>query len=123
MIIDEELYLEHFGKKGMRWGVRKAKRGDWKTRSASQKTGLVVGGYAGSVVGQIAGQKIARRILKDLSSSNKLAAASAITLSSTIIGGGYGVRLTRNLLQKNGKKSYKQSQRQFERSLKKDERY
>lgn len=25
MIIDEDLYLEHFGKKGMRWGKRSAK--------------------------------------------------------------------------------------------------
>lgn len=26
MIIDEEIYLEHFGVKGMRWGVRKQRR-------------------------------------------------------------------------------------------------
>lgn len=26
MIIEEDLYLEHFGKKGMRWGKRKAKK-------------------------------------------------------------------------------------------------
>lgn len=26
MIVDEETYLEHFGKKGMKWGVRQARR-------------------------------------------------------------------------------------------------
>lgn len=44
MVIDEEIYLEHFGKKGMKWGVRNAKsvgksigRGTKKTYKLAKK--------------------------------------------------------------------------------------
>lgn len=37
MIIDEEDYLEHYGTKGMRWGVRRQRRHDRLKRVASGK--------------------------------------------------------------------------------------
>lgn len=47
MIVEEAAYLDHSGVKGMHWGVRKAPRGDFKSRSKKQKAGLVLGGVAG----------------------------------------------------------------------------
>ena len=37
MIIDDEVYLEHYGKKGMKWGTRNQKRLDRANRVASGK--------------------------------------------------------------------------------------
>lgn len=42
MIIDEEVYLEHFGKKGMKWGVRKDSSSDSK-RVSNKKKAVAVG--------------------------------------------------------------------------------
>lgn len=39
MIIEEELYLEHYGKKGMQWGVRTAKTAGRGVKTGAQATG------------------------------------------------------------------------------------
>lgn len=40
MIIEESVYLEHYGTKGMRWGVRRSARNDVRTAGSSgRKTG------------------------------------------------------------------------------------
>lgn len=58
MVIEESLYLEHYGKKGMHWGQRRAKNKALnKSRSRSQK---VVSGVA--VVGAVfLGSRLATR--------------------------------------------------------------
>ncbi len=111
-----ELFLEHFGKKGMRWGVRKAKRGDWKIRSASQKAGLVAGGFVGAKIGSYFAQ---RMLLSGSMSYKKLAIATTIVLASIGASTVIGVRATRTILQKDGKMSYKK----FEKTLKKNPEY
>lgn len=76
MLINEDVYLEHYGKKGMRWGVRKArdtsvdKSGQKKERkklTPQQKQLLVVGGIvaasAGAIIaGHILGQNNSRKV-------------------------------------------------------------
>lgn len=39
MIVEEEVYLEHYGKQGMRWGVRTAKTVGRGTKSAAKSVG------------------------------------------------------------------------------------
>ena len=49
MLLDEELYLKHYGKKGMKWGQRRAQRKrNNKNQSKSEKTvvALVAAGAA-----------------------------------------------------------------------------
>lgn len=86
-------FLEHFGKKGMKWGVRKSRTGDWSTRSGAQKAGLVTG----AVAGVVAGGAIANRLLGGR--------APVLVTAANVAGGIVGARLTRNLLQKEGKKT------------------
>lgn len=96
-MIDEDVYvgdfLEHFGKKGMRWGVvRRAAPGDWKSRGAKQKIGLVAGGAVGYNVAALAVTKIL---------GNKYPAVKVLALAGGAV---VGARVTRNMLQKDGSK-------------------
>ncbi len=54
MIIDEDIYLEHFGTKGMRWGVRKDKPGskDVKLRKG-EKVYNISAGKARDISGKV----------------------------------------------------------------------
>lgn len=107
-----EDFLEHFGVKGMRWGVRKprdeayrrsffgkAPRGDWKLRTGKQKAALVGGGYVGSVVGTNIGNFVARKLL---ASSNNQAAKLYGIAGGQLVGTGVGlvagVRGTRSII-------------------------
>ena len=95
MIVEEDVehFIEHFGKKGMRWGVlRKAKPGDWKSRGAKQKLGLVAGGVVGYNVTAIAVTKLL---------GNKYPAVKVLAMAGGTVA---GARVTRNLLQKEGSK-------------------
>lgn len=99
MIIEEEVYLEHYGKKGMHWGIRnridklgvrkKAKRGDFKSRSGKQKAALIGGGVAGWA---IAGHVVTRILGTRMPFTNVvISGASAIA----------GARMTREVLDRN----------------------
>jgi hypothetical protein len=94
MKVDESVnaFLEHFGKKGMRWGLHKAKKGDWKTRSGAQKTGLVIGGAVGyDVTGAVVSKILGNRF-----------PLAQVLISG--VGAVAGVRATRNVLQHQGSK-------------------
>jgi outer membrane lipoprotein SlyB len=96
-LIDEDKYvgdfLEHFGKKGMRWGVvRRAAPGDWKSRGAKQKLGLVAGGAVGYNVAALA-------VNKTLGKKYPLAKVLVMAGGAVV-----GARVTRNMLQKEGSK-------------------
>lgn len=97
MIIDEEVYLEHFGVKGMQWGVRRAQ---YKSRRASrnrsgkltgrQRVGVGLGAYGiGSIASVIA--------LK----SGSLNFASIVGLPAMVVG---GVMIRKRMLNKHGSK-------------------
>jgi len=53
VIIDEEVYLEHFGVKGMQWGVRRQRREARLRNVARGKVGLA--GKAAPVLGYLGG--------------------------------------------------------------------
>lgn len=68
MIVDEEVYLEHFGVRGMKWGVRKQRRKEAYQRLEThrhkqgkltgwERAGAIGGGYAIGQVGAIAVMK------------------------------------------------------------------
>jgi hypothetical protein len=61
MIIEEDIYLEHFGKKGMKWGVRKAReKKSFGERSGKQKA-VILG--AGGVAGLLAARFVSGKTL------------------------------------------------------------
>jgi hypothetical protein len=52
MIIEEDIYLEHYGKKGMKWGVRKAReKKEFHERSGKQKAVIIGVGAIGALAG------------------------------------------------------------------------
>lgn len=101
MIVEPEVddFLEHFGIKGMKWGIRHpAKKGDFAKRSGKQKTALVGGGVAGyygvaSVLARVFGKTAAGRV-KAPFTQVAISTAGAVA----------GARLTRNFLDRDGKK-------------------
>jgi hypothetical protein len=92
VIIEEDYYLEHFGKKGMKWGVRKAKVKEEKKsfgeRSGKQKA-VILG--AGGVAGLLAARFVSGKTM---------------SLPATIIAGAgastAGILITEKLLDKHG---------------------
>ena len=91
---DGETFVEHFGKKGMRWGVvRRAQPGDWKTRSAKQKLGLAAGAAVGYNVSAVAVNKIL---------GNKYPLVKVLVMAGGTVA---GARVTRNMLQEKGSKT------------------
>lgn len=118
-----EQFLTHYGVKGQQWGHRKAifakaRKGDWRTRSGGQKVGLVAGGYFGAGV---AGGIVRKLMARHVKTPEGLAAMGAVTIGANIIGAKYGARLTRNLLQKHGKKPMKQIRKLQRQPLSEDE--
>ena len=59
MIIDEDVYLEHFGVKGMRWGVRNQKRGGTKEQRRAGNKKFVRNLAIGVGVGAVGGVAVA----------------------------------------------------------------
>lgn len=58
MIVEEEQYLQHFGKKGMKWGVRNARpKGEGRQSERSTKEKAAIAAVAGAAF--IASHKIA----------------------------------------------------------------
>jgi hypothetical protein len=96
-VIDEDVYvgdfLEHFGKKGMRWGSRRARRhGDAKLgRRTTNKLAVGIGGVAGLLV--------ARQVGGLLEAKFKVPISQPLLSGAGVIA---GVALTRKALNKNG---------------------
>jgi hypothetical protein len=93
---DEEIedFLEHFGMRGMRWGVRKDIGPSGKvrtTRSAGSKATIVVGALGGSMVGT----KVASKIFRN----HQMA---AVTIGSAAAAGAaiMGARVARTMVDK-----------------------
>lgn len=92
MIKDPEVndFLEHFGVKGMKWGMRK--RGDFKSRSTGQKIGAIAGGVGGFAAGMVI-----RKVL----GVKTVTANLAISGASTVV----GVKVAKNIMDNHGDKS------------------
>jgi hypothetical protein len=93
-----EQFLEHFGVKGMKWGIRHpAKKGDFAKRSGGQKAALIGGGVAGyygvaTVLAKVFGKTVSGRVK---------APFTQVAISG--VGAVAGARLTRNFLDRKGK--------------------
>lgn len=93
MEIDEEvdLFLEHFGTKGMKWGVRTKSIGKEANRSRKDKAKIAGVGVASFI--------IARQVTSHLNTPLSIAAGAASA--------GLGVRVARNLIDAKGGKLVK----------------
>ena len=114
MIVDDN-YLEHYGKKGMKWRNRKVQEPKWSERSGKQKLAIGAAGYGGaSIVGQFTGtaaKQVSKKLSEGSLSSNKALAANLGLLGVTAASAYGAIRLTKHFLDKDRNKKLPSSQK------------